>query len=129
MWLQPSDHRCPVAEISDAGKEKIASACKEISGHGKNEKIARGRPISLRLEQKEPKDQREKKIDESSVRGHPSRLDIALQRHRAQSYLSRPTQRCRQPVPQPFMQDILKHAGQYRYRDYGNPIVFPRRFT
>ena len=129
MGLQLSDHCCPVAKISDAGKEKIACTCKKIAGHSKHKKIACGRPVSLRLEEKEPKDQSEKKVDESAVRGHPSRLDIALQRHRAQSYLSRPTQPRGHPMAQPFVQDVLKHAGQYRHGNHGKPIVLPGPFT
>ena len=129
MWLQPSDHRCPVAKISDARKEKITCTGKEIAGHGENEKISCSRPVSFRLAKKEPKDKCEEQIDESAIRGHSSCLDIALQRHRAQSYLSRPAQPCCHAMAQSFVQDILKNAGQYRHGNHGNPIVLPRAFT
>ena len=43
--------------------------------------------------------------------------------------LSRPTQPCGYPMTQPFMQDILKHAGQHRHGNHGNLIVLLRAFT
>jgi len=32
-------------------------------------------------------------------------------------------------MAQPFVQDILKDAGQYRHGNHGNPIVLPSHFT
>ena len=104
-------HRCPITKIRDTRKEEIASAGEEIARHGEKEKIACLAYIAA-AEEQQPKNQGEKKVHESAVRGHPSRLNIALQGHRAHRHLPRSTQPRRHAMPQPLVQNILENQAK-----------------
>ena len=85
--------------------------------------------IPLRSEEEEPEDRGEEKIDKSSVCGHPSRLDIALQRDHAHGHLPRAAQPRRHAMAQPFVQNILEDARQRRHGNHRDRIVLRGRFT
>lgn len=81
--LQALNYRGPVAKARDAGKEKVASAGKEIAGHGEHEKVAGCGPVALRPEQYDPEDRREKQIDQRAIGRDPARVNVRLQGDRA----------------------------------------------
>src|ERR1700722_15714445 len=69
LRMQPGDHRCPVAEIRDARKEKISGAGKKIERDADQQKKAQPHRCAGRIPQCKPKNRRSGQIRQRSARG------------------------------------------------------------
>src|SRR4029077_2074001 len=124
VGLPAANHRGPVTEVRDAGKEEVAGAGEEVAGHGEDEEVAGGGFVALRALQEEPEDTAEKEIDERAVCGDPARFDVGLERDGADGDALGAAEPGGDAVAQAFVENVPEDADKRRDGNQGEAVVF-----
>jgi hypothetical protein len=121
MRLKAADHCSPVAEVECARKYEIPGAGEKITGHCKHQEVAHCGLI--RSAQKYPENRTEEKIHQGAIRRDPSCLDIALQRHCAQSNTVGAAKPRGHSMAKAFVKNVLQYASEYRQSNQGQLVI------